>query len=364
MTVLQRALTSLNGWLIRLYPLDFQRRFGQELQHVHEAALSEMYARGWPELARFYLREVAGWGRLMIALHIGNPVRRILSSLRPMPSAHQADQRDVRLGRNDMSGWLNASPSFDDGKASARLAALPVLLFGIGIALNALISGPWYAIPLWRLYLGVALGLLPMFAIGIGAFVAMARRAPDWGWTWIGTAFMGVTVFVKTLVEEMADEGRSLMGAGGEIVLMLTFLFVGGLLILGAAWRGSRRSGLLSLGFSAAFGLSLFMAFTAGPFFRHDLALLAAPAALLTAVLVYAFIRGSVLARMGVILGAAVMNGGIVLMGSLVWREWLSQGGGSSPTAPLLVLSTAMVAAGPLLGWLLRPLRSSFGHAS
>jgi hypothetical protein len=359
-----RSFTKLNGWLIRMYPREFQGTFGQELREVHTAALDEMRARGWVELVRFCVREMTGWVRTMLELHLRGLAHRLQTFLGGWPPVFPAGQGVNSDWRDDMLAWMKASSSFEGDIPDGRLSGLPALLFGLGVALNALISGPWYAIPPWRLYLGVAAGLLPMLVIGIGALVALSRRIPDWGWTWVGVAFMGVVVFIKTLIEEMADEGRPLMNAGGEVLLTLSILLVGVLLILAAAWRGWQRAGLLSLGFSAAFGLSLLMAFTAGPFFRHGLALLSAPTGLLMAAFVYAFFRGPILARMGVILGAAVVNSGIVLMGSLVWRDWLVQTGGPSPTVPLLVLSSSMVVAGPLLGWLLRPLRRSFKGVS
>lgn len=364
MKVFVRPLIKLNGWLIRLYPHAFQGMFGQELREVYAAALEDMNARGRAELVCFCLRELTGWGRTMVELHLQGLVHRFQTSLPGWPPAMPERQGGKGIWRDDMLAWMKASSAFEDDNLDARLSALPALLFGLGVALNALVGGPWYAIPPWRHYLGAAVGLLPMLVIGIGALIALTRRIPDWGWTWVGVAFMGAVVFSKTLIEEMADEGRPLMDTSGEVLLTLSFLLVGGSLLLAAAWRGWSRAGLLSLGFSTAFGLSLFTAFTAGPFFRHDLALLAAPTGLLVAVLTYVFVRGTNAARLSVVLGALATNAGIVLLGSQVWRNWLIQQGRPAPTIPLLVLSTAVIAAGPLSGWLVRPLRRAFGSLS
>lgn len=65
-------------------------------------------------------------------------------------------------------------------KRETKLAASPLLLFGTGIALTSLLhGGPWYAIPLSRLILSVAMATIPMIVIAIGAFIALTRRLPN-----------------------------------------------------------------------------------------------------------------------------------------------------------------------------------------
>jgi hypothetical protein len=246
-------------------------------------------------------------------------------------------------------------------RRSEIAACVPPLLFGLGIALNALIyQGPWDKVPMWRLILSIAIGLIPMIVIGVGALLAIVRRLPDWGWTWLGSTFMGIVLFIKTLVEEMADEGRPLTPPAGETTLLIVFFIIVVILIGTAAIRGWRQAGLLSFGFSGTFVLSLSMAITAAPFNRTDLALLAAPIGLLISLLVYIFIRGSEPTRVAVILGTALLNFGVVLMANQVWATWIISRGSPSPLIPLLILSTILLLTGPIAGWVIRPLWRTF----
>jgi hypothetical protein len=80
--------------------------------------------------------------------------------------------------------------------------------------------------------------------------------------------------------------------------------------------------------------------------------------------LVAAFVRGSDRVRLSVVFGMAMFNAGIVFMGNMVWRAWLTRQGGASPAIPLLVFSTAMLIAGPTAGWMFRPIRKALGGAA
>lgn len=260
--------------------------------------------------------------------------------------------------RND-NGLLHPEDS-----RSALISGLPFVLFGLGIGLTAVIyQGPWYEVPRWRLYLSIGLGLVPMFIIGVGALIAVTRRLPDWGWTWMGTAFMGVVLFVKTLVEEMADEGRPLTTPIGELAILILFLLIGGALIGVAALRDSRRAGLVSLGLAGTLGLSLFMTITAAPFNRTDLALLAIPVGAIMAWLVYHFGRGSDSLRLAIMLGMGSLNLGVVVLADRVWMEWLDARGSASPLIPLVVLLVLMLIVGPVAAWILKPIQRTLRRA-
>lgn len=365
MNAFMHAMARFNDRLIRCYPGAFRRAFDEELRQAYREALVDQGRAGWRSLLRFFLRECNGWGRTMIALRLSGLSLKARAAVRGTRWLLSFKEARALHGRLHMTEWVKSADTLNDDKASAWLAGTPLLLFGLGIALNALIAGsPWYELPRWRLYLGAAVGLLPMLAIGAGALLALTRRFPDWGWTWLGATFMGGVIFLKTIVEELADEGRPLLTQGGELALAFVILLVGGGLLLAAALRGWRRSGLLSLGFSGIFGLALFQAFSAGPFFRHDLTLLSAPCGLLAAALIAAFVRGSDPVRLSVVVGMAVFNVGIVMAANVVWREWLTRQGAVSPAIPLLTFSTAMLVAGPLAGWMIRPIRRVLGGAS
>lgn len=245
-----------------------------------------------------------------------------------------------------------------DDQRQAVVAALPPLLFGLGIAVASLLrGGPWYAMPAWRLILGVAVGLIPAAVIAGGGLVALVRRLPDWGYTWVGATLMGVLLLAQTMADELAEEGRFLIspveGPVAGVLILLAVLTA----LSAAALRGWPQAGLVSIGLSATLGLSLCFAVTAGPFHRHDLALLAGPLGLLSAALIYAYARGSGLARIAVLLGFWLLNAGLVCMANQAWQTWLIARGKPSPAWPLLVLLTGLLLVGPFLALLVWPLR-------
>jgi hypothetical protein len=200
--------------------------------------------------------------------------------------------------------------------------------------------------------------------IGIGALIALVRRLPDWSYTWVGMALMGVLLMAKTFVEELADEGRVLISPlEGPVVGILILLIVGGVLLV-AAWRGWPQAGLTSIGLSSIIGLSLCSLIAVPPFNRHDLALLAAPAGLLLAALIYIYVRRySDVIRLAVFLGLWLLNTGLVWMANQVWQTRLLPQGRPTPFWPLLVITTGLLLAGPLLSLLGWPLRQRLGRA-
>jgi uncharacterized membrane protein YbjE (DUF340 family) len=75
---------------------------------------------------------------------------------------------------------------------SEIVAALPLLLFGFGIALASIVrEGPWDAVPRWWLLLSVVVGLIATGSIIVGSAISLVRGVPRWGWTWVGAAPSG-----------------------------------------------------------------------------------------------------------------------------------------------------------------------------
>ena len=86
-----------------------------------------------------------------------------------------------------------------NSQRQSLVGALPPLLVGLGIALMWLIiGGPWYTAPSWRLILAVVVGLVPFAVLGGGGLIALVRRLPDWGYTWVGGALMGLMLMVQS----------------------------------------------------------------------------------------------------------------------------------------------------------------------
>ena len=252
-----------------------------------------------------------------------------------------------------------------EDKRKAIIAALPPLLAGLGVGLLWLIiGGPWNTVPRWRIYLGAAVGLVPFLILGLGGAIALVRRLPDWGYSWAGGAMMGFAMFIKTMAEEGAEVGRQyLISQVGDAALVGVVLLAGFAVLAVAALRGWAQASVVSIGLSTTMWLSLFAAVAGGPFHRYGLAISAIPLGLTAAALTFAYVRGTDTARVAILAALGVLNAGAVLIVNSVWASWLTPQGRPTPLIPLLVLSTGVLIAGPILGLLAKPLRKAFSRA-
>lgn len=356
-------LVRIHGWSLALYPSGFRQAFGEELRWVFELAVRDKAGEGWGALARFCLGEAGGWCSTVAHQHLEVILQRTgrpkadAGMARPGPGAEGLIRRAVMENESRRS----VAPLDRMGSGNV-IAALPPLLFGVGIAATSLVrGGPWYTVPTWRLYLSVGIGLIPMGVIGVGAVLALIRRMPDWGWTWLGSALIGAALLVQSFVGE-AEEAGGALPAWAETGLTLAFFAMGVAFLFVAAMRGMRLAGLFSLAAAGTFGLSMYLAIIAGPFFRHDLAPLAAPLGLLFSGLLYAFARTRGISSILAIAAVGLLNLASFSLANTVWSEWLMARSRPSPILPLIILGTALLLSGPMMGLLLRPLRTAMGR--
>jgi hypothetical protein len=233
----------------------------------------------------------------------------------------------------------------------ALVAAVPPLLFGLGIALKALIGGgPWYALPLWRLAAGLSAELISAAALFAGGLIALMRGLPDWGYTWIGAALTTLALGLNVLAEERAESGLPLVSPAADIAIVVLLLLVGLTVLCLAALRGWSRAGLVSIGLSTVLALSLCSTATNAPFYRYDLAFLAVPLGLLTAALTYLYARRPGPVRIVAMVAIGLASVAVALLVSQAWESWLAARGRPSPLLPLLVLLAGSLVAGPALG--------------
>ncbi|MDY6877379.1 MAG: hypothetical protein SWK90_14405 [Chloroflexota bacterium] len=357
-------ITYVYTFLVRLYPRDFRAGFEEEMCTVFTDAIAEAAMRGGASLASMCWREVRDWLRVLLSEYWLNVrmwhrgMARYKTDKGLGTPGCGADRRKDMFGNERIGKWRIDNPR------QALVAALPPLLFSLGIALSWQVIGvPWHTAPPWRLITGVVVGLAPAAVIAIGGLIALVRRLPDWGYVWVGAAMMGLVLLLKVLAEERAEVGVFLISPVADIIVMLVILLAGLVVLSVAALRGWPHAGLMSIGLAATLGLSLFQMVAVPPFYRLDVALLSVPLGLLVAALTYVYARGADLARIAVLVGVELVNVGIAWAADRVWHDWLLARGQPSPLLPLLVLLTGALLAGPLLGLLGRPLRGVLRRA-
>ncbi len=323
------------AFLTGLYPHAFRREFADEMQAVLRERLASEMDAGRGGLWRAAWEELRDWPGAVLA-------------------EYWFALQEI-YGRGFMSLFTEDKSWKIEGRREALLASLPPVLFGVCIALGALVIWePWYTIPRWRLMTGFAIMMLPSPVIALGGLIAMFKRLPPWGYTWAGGAGMGVVLFVKVLAEERADFGLPLLSPVLDISLAI-LLLVGILaLVIVTAWRGWRQAGLTSLGFATIAGMSSFSMATAAPFNRYDLALLAMPVGVLMAWLTWLYVRKGDAGRVAAILGFGILNAAVFLVIADAWNLPPDR---PLPVIPFLVVLTGALLVGPVAGLVGRPVR-------
>jgi len=323
------------AFLTGLYPQAFRREFADEMQAVFRERLASEMDAGTRGLWRALWEELRDWPGAVLA-------------------EYWFALRDV-YGRGFMSLYAEDKSWKIEERREALLASLPPVLFGVCIALGALVIWePWYTIPRWRLMTGFAIMMLPSPVIALGGLIAIFKRLPAWGYSWAGGAVMGVVIFVKVLAEERADFGLPLLSPVLDIILAI-LLLVGILaLVIVTAWRGWRQAGLTSLGFATLAGMSSFSMATTAPFNRYDLALLAMPVGIVMAWLTWLYVRKGDAGRLVAILGYGLLNAAVFLVIASAWNLPPDR---PSPVIPFLVVLAGALLVGPVAGLLGRPVR-------
>lgn len=251
-----------------------------------------------------------------------------------------------------MSGSVSTDALPPQSGRNALLTAAPPAVFGLGIAVGALVmGGPYHSIPTWRLVLGIALTALPWVVIVAGGIVAAVRRLPlSWGYTWAGAAVMMTVLAAQTIGEELAERGTFVLSPVAESILGVALILANVALLIVAAVRGKALAGLVSVAQAAIMGISLCQAATYAPFNRLDIALLAVPVGLVMGVLIHLYRQGPGRVRAGVVAALWLTNAGLLWLLNSVWTDWLQRQDKASPAVPLLFLLTALLLAGPILG--------------
>jgi hypothetical protein len=364
MKMLIGFLSSLYASCVRFYPTDFRLAFEEEMCQVFTSAISETKERRFRELFIFVLREFRDLPRNLIREHWSQ----LEEWIQGTPFLKLGQNSVNHSGQMDRSHWMDILDSKEElnfpNKRQRLLSALPLFLFGLGISLTSLTTGgPWYSVPSGRLILSIAIGLLPMAVIAIVGLIALIRRIPDWGITWVGSAFMGLIVFVKTLAEELAESGQHIISQPVEIGIIAILFLAGMALLVIVGMRGWPRGGLLSIGFSVTFTLTFLWAVTAAPFYLHELAVWAGPISLLIAGLTYAYTNGAQLARFTILVGIGVANYASILLVNTVWHDRFPTRVGSFSLVAFSLFMLAFLICGPIMGLITKPIQNTLRRA-
>lgn len=253
-------------------------------------------------------------------------------------------------------------------RRDAWLAALPPVLLGLSIAIPLLlraslsrlvIGGPTpihYSpgIITGGMVVGIGAMALAALTLVIGGVVAVARRLPLWGTTWVGTTVM-VIVFTLTVA---ADDLPYLVSPVIDALIMLALSLLLAAALGAVGWRGPLLGGLAGL--STIMILSLVVVSWASnpPINRLDVGLLVGPLGLIYGGLLYGFVTGQPARR-----AALLTTGGLLCLGTMwgveygVFWQWRVSHGQTGQPLILLAVGLAILAFGPAVGLVAQRLR-------
>ena len=134
-------ITHVYASLVRLYPRDFRADFEEEMRTVFADAVAEAAGRGGASLVSVCWRELRDWPRVLLSeywlnvrmWHRGMAMHKTDKGL-GTPSC-SASRRNDMFENERMEKWRIDNPR------QALAAALPPLLFGLGIALSWQVIG-------------------------------------------------------------------------------------------------------------------------------------------------------------------------------------------------------------------------------
>jgi len=250
----------------------------------------------------------------------------------------------------------------------AIIAALPPLLFGLGISLSMLLRaplsqlviggptrvryGPGSSSVTWLIGVGVLVAVA--LVLVTGGVIAALRRLPVWGHTWTGGAVMVITIGLVIA----GDDKQYLVSPVADILIMLAMMLLMGAALGASGWSGPLLGGLTGISTTMILSLTVVSWASNAPFSRWDIALLAGPLGLLYGGLLYGFVSGSPARRR-----ALLAAGGLLCLGTLlgteygVFWQWRLGHGQTGQVWTLMVVGAALLAFGPVVGLVTRRLK-------
>jgi hypothetical protein len=253
-------------------------------------------------------------------------------------------------------------------KRDAWLAALPPVLLGLSIGIPLLFRAPLSQLVIGgptRVYYapGVITGAM-MVTIGvialaslilvIGGVVAVARRLPPWGYTWVGTTVMVIVFALMVAAEDLPY----LVSPAIDVLIMMALMLLLGAALGAVGWRGPLLGGLAGLSTTMILSLVVVSWASNPPINRLDVGLLVGPLGLVYGGLLYGFVTGPPARR-----AALLAVGGLLCLGTMAgveygifWQWRVSHGRPGQPLI-LLAIGMAILAFGPAVGLVAQRLR-------
>jgi len=342
-------LRTIYKLISHFYPQSFRQEFSEEIL-VDLADLTDDFSR-MNTLQKISLirREVCGW--------VGSIIKEQIDRIK-IGLSHFLDNC-INLIVNRMEVDMTESKKISLGwmiheKKDALLASLPPFLLGTSVSVTWLvIGGPWYTTTETRLRIGLAAGLLVAAVIALGGILALIRRFPVWGYTWLGTDVIGFVLLVKGLTEDqpyLIPEWVSMTVAG----ILMVFCAV---VLITAVLKSWQAAGLVSIGMSTCMALTNIHLMAIGPFHRVDLAFLGITLGLLLTVLTYIYTQTSTRIQLIIFIGIGLINVGVLWLANNVWSVELTELGKPSPFVPMVIILLILLAAGWVLGIFNKPIK-------
>ena len=236
---------------------------------------------------------------------------------------------------------------------SVIISALPFFLFGLlisGITIFLfVIGGPRQIIDVARASIwhnsAIIVGAISLFVLVYSAILAINNHLPVWSYTWLGAILTG---FLISLI--LVGEDRDFMISKTVDISVVSLALISCIIIYCyTALKGWQHSGLISIGFCATFGLSLFFFGVAGQS-QFYLGILSALLGLLETILIFIYRKSnSNSVRSIIIIVIACINIGIAWIIESIFRA-------SNPSRDmsqfwiLVVLLTGLLVVGVLGG--------------
>jgi len=253
-------------------------------------------------------------------------------------------------------------------RRDAWLAASPPVLLGLSITISLLLRAPlsrWViggptrvnyspGIITGAMAVGIGVIVLAALILVIGGVVAVARRLPLWGTTWVGTTVM-VIVFALTVA---ADDLPYLVSPLIDVLIMMALMLLLGMALGAVGWRGPLLGGLAGLSTTMILSLVVVSWASNPPMSRLDVGLLVGPLGLIYGGLIYVFVTGPPARRV-----ALLTIGGLLCLATMwgveygVFWQWRVSHGQTGQPLILLAVGVALLAFGPAVGLVAQRLR-------